>query len=290
MPPAARISDMHVCPKVEPGPVPHVGGPTASGESTVIIGGMPAARVGDSLVCFGGPPDSISQGEATVIIGGKPAARLGDSTSHGGVLVAGCPTVIIGSSAQAQTLIVAAQDGTPFCEECAKRANNLPAQEQPAPLTPPPLGAKAVASAVPPASRSAKPNASALLPGEGKVGTYAELWKARKRGDNLTPHHIPSDEYMKQKVPGYTTQKGIAIHMEMPVPGTGGRHRRTSSFGRSPKLDLSPRETLAREVMDARRVYREDGLYTPAIRNSLRDVIKQNKSAWPGVFGKEKKK
>jgi uncharacterized Zn-binding protein involved in type VI secretion len=92
MPPAARISDMHVCPKVEPGPVPHVGGPTSSGESTVIIGGMPAARVGDSLVCFGGPPDSIAQGEPTVIIGGKPAARLGDSTSHGGVIVAGCPT------------------------------------------------------------------------------------------------------------------------------------------------------------------------------------------------------
>ncbi|WP_395849995.1 PAAR domain-containing protein [Cystobacter fuscus] len=127
MPPAARISDMHVCPKVEPGPVPHVGGPTSSGESTVIIGGMPAARIGDSLVCFGGPPDSISQGESTVIIGGKPAARLGDGTSHGGVLVMGCPTVIIGSSAQAQTVVVAARDGTPFCEECEKRRR---AQEQ----------------------------------------------------------------------------------------------------------------------------------------------------------------
>ncbi|MFY0578724.1 PAAR domain-containing protein [Cystobacter fuscus] len=112
---------MHVCPKVEPGPVPHVGGPTSSGESTVIIGGMPAARIGDSLVCFGGPPDSISQGESTVIIGGKPAARLGDGTSHGGVLVMGCPTVIIGSSAQAQTVVVAARDGTPFCEECEKK-------------------------------------------------------------------------------------------------------------------------------------------------------------------------
>jgi uncharacterized Zn-binding protein involved in type VI secretion len=112
---------MHVCPKVEPGPVPHVGGPTSSGEKTVIIGGMRAARIGDSLVCFGGPPDSISQGESTVIIGGKPAARLGDSTSHGGVLVAGCPTVIIGSSAQAQTVILAARNRTPFCEECEKK-------------------------------------------------------------------------------------------------------------------------------------------------------------------------
>jgi uncharacterized Zn-binding protein involved in type VI secretion len=146
MPPAARISDMHVCPKVEPGPVPHVGGPTSSGEVTVIIGGMPAARVGDSLVCFGGPPDSISQGEPTVIIGGMPAARLGDSTSHGGALVAGCPTVIIGSSAQAQTLIVAAQNGTPFCEECEKRK----AQAEPAPAPPQaPAPASAIANTAP---------------------------------------------------------------------------------------------------------------------------------------------
>ena len=122
MPPAARITDMHVCPKVEPGPVPHVGGPTTSGESTVIIGFQPAARVGDSLLCVGpGVSDSISQGEPTVIIGHKPAARLGDPTSHGGVLVAGCPTVIIGSSTQAQTIILAAQDGKPFCEECERR-------------------------------------------------------------------------------------------------------------------------------------------------------------------------
>lgn len=122
MPPAARITDAHVCPKVEPGPVPHVGGPTTSGESTVLIGGQPAARVGDSLLCTGpGVKDSISQGEPTVIIAGKPAARLGDPTSHGGVIIAGCPTVIIGSSAQAQTVKIAASEGTPFCEECEKK-------------------------------------------------------------------------------------------------------------------------------------------------------------------------
>ncbi|SEL27899.1 Zn-binding Pro-Ala-Ala-Arg (PAAR) domain-containing protein, incolved in TypeVI secretion [Stigmatella aurantiaca] len=121
MPPAARITDIHVCPKVEPGPVPHVGGPTTSGESTVLIGYQPAARVGDSLLCTGpGVSDSISQGESSVIIGGKPAARLGDSTSHGGVIVVGCPTVVIGSSAQGLTLSIAALDGKPFCEECEK--------------------------------------------------------------------------------------------------------------------------------------------------------------------------
>lgn len=122
MPPAARITDMHVCPKVEPGPIPHVGGPTVSGESTVIIGYQRAARVGDSLLCVGpGVIDSISRGEPTVIITGKQAARLGDPTSHGGKLVAGCPTVIIGSSAQGQTIRIAARDATPFCEECEKK-------------------------------------------------------------------------------------------------------------------------------------------------------------------------
>ncbi|HYO74588.1 MAG TPA: PAAR domain-containing protein [Archangium sp.] len=129
MPPAARISDMHVCPKVEPGPVPHVGGPTTSGEGTVLIGYQPAARVGDSLLCTGpGVSDSISQGESSVIIGGKPAARLGDSTSHGGIIVAGCPTVVIGSSAQGLTLMLAALQSKPLCEECEK-AKQQQAQE-----------------------------------------------------------------------------------------------------------------------------------------------------------------
>ncbi|WP_027146923.1 MULTISPECIES: PAAR domain-containing protein [Methylobacter] len=93
--PAARISDMHVCPMVNPGPVPHVGGPIAMGAPTVLIGGMPAARVGDMAVCVG-PPDSIIKGSATVMIGGMPAARMGDSTAHGGTIVIGNPTVLIG--------------------------------------------------------------------------------------------------------------------------------------------------------------------------------------------------
>jgi len=113
MPPAARISDMHVCPKVEPGPVPHVGGPVASGEPTVIIGFMPAARVGDMAVCIG-PPDSISQGEPSVLIGNKDAARLGDPTSHGGKVVAGCPTVLIGAPVQAKCMADAAESGAAF--------------------------------------------------------------------------------------------------------------------------------------------------------------------------------
>src|SRR3954470_20820549 len=118
MPPAARVTDMHVCPKVEPGPVPHVGGPILpAGEPTVIIGFMPAAREGDMAVCVG-PPDTISKGESSVLIGNKPAARLGDSMQHGGVIVLGCPTVIIGSSAQGVAL--SAGNCKPFCEECER--------------------------------------------------------------------------------------------------------------------------------------------------------------------------
>ncbi|MEI6276679.1 MAG: PAAR domain-containing protein [Prolixibacteraceae bacterium] len=95
MPPAARINDMHVCPMVN-GTVPHVGGPILPpGTPTVIIGGFPAATVGDMCTCTG-PPDTIAAGSATVQIGGKAAARLGDSTAHGGVIVLGCPTVMIG--------------------------------------------------------------------------------------------------------------------------------------------------------------------------------------------------
>ena len=92
---AARITDMHTCPMVT-GTVPHVGGPVLPpGEPTVLIAGMPAARVGDMATCTG-PPDSIAMGSATVTIGGMPAARMGDVTAHGGTIVAGCPTVLIG--------------------------------------------------------------------------------------------------------------------------------------------------------------------------------------------------
>ena len=95
MPPAARLTDMHTCPTVN-GTVPHVGGPIVGpGESTVLIGGLPAAVSGDNCVCVG-PTASISKGSGTVMIGGSPAARMGDTTAHGGSIVGGLPTVIIG--------------------------------------------------------------------------------------------------------------------------------------------------------------------------------------------------
>ncbi|HMB62279.1 MAG TPA: PAAR domain-containing protein [Eudoraea sp.] len=94
--PAARITDMHVCPMINPGGVPHVGGPILPpGAPTVLIAGIPAARVGDLCTCVG-PPDTITAGSSTVMIGGMPAARIGDATAHGGIIVMGSPTVLIG--------------------------------------------------------------------------------------------------------------------------------------------------------------------------------------------------
>lgn len=99
MPPAARITDMHTCPMQTPAfpsPIPHVGGPVVGpGVPNVLIGNKPAAVVGDMCTCVG-PPDTIVKGSSTVFIGGRPAARMGDSTAHGGTIMAGLPTVMIG--------------------------------------------------------------------------------------------------------------------------------------------------------------------------------------------------
>ena len=91
---AARVTDPHICPMVD-GVKPHVGGPIAVGAPTVMICFLPAARVGDAVTCVG-PPDVIAKGSTSVTIGGMPAARFMDSTVHGGMIVMGAPTVIIG--------------------------------------------------------------------------------------------------------------------------------------------------------------------------------------------------
>ena len=95
--PAARLTDMHVCPMVTV-IVPHVGGPiVAPGAPTVLIGGLPAARMTDMVVCVGPPDLVLAPCAPTVLIGGLPAARLTDMTAHGGVIVGpGAPTVLIG--------------------------------------------------------------------------------------------------------------------------------------------------------------------------------------------------
>jgi uncharacterized Zn-binding protein involved in type VI secretion len=99
VPPAARVTDFHQCPMqtpAVPSPIPHVGGPIAGpGAITVLIGGLPAAKVGDIAVCVG-PPDAVVKGSTTVKVMGLPAARMGDKTAHGGTIVLGFPTVQIG--------------------------------------------------------------------------------------------------------------------------------------------------------------------------------------------------
>lgn len=93
--PAARLTDMHVCPMITV-LVPHVGGPIAApGCPNVLIGGLPAACLGDMAVCVG-PPDVIVLGAFTVLIGGRPAARMGDLTAHGGTIILGCFNVLLG--------------------------------------------------------------------------------------------------------------------------------------------------------------------------------------------------
>ena len=103
---AATVGSMHVCPMVT-GLVPHVGGPVVGpGVPTVLIGGKPAAVLGDMCVCVG-PPDVIAQGESTVLIGGKPAVTVGAMTAHGGVIMAGEPTVLFGTGGSPATEVMA---------------------------------------------------------------------------------------------------------------------------------------------------------------------------------------
>lgn len=109
MPPAARMTDAHTCPV-------HGGGPImVPCEPTVIIGNQPAARVSDLCVCAGAPIDPIILGSPTVIIGNQMAARIGDPTGHGGVVVQGEPTVLIGIPGQGAVLKAASKLGSPFC-------------------------------------------------------------------------------------------------------------------------------------------------------------------------------
>jgi len=117
-----------MCPMLD-GPKPHIGGPVVVGEPTVLIGYMPAARIGDTAICVG-PPDQIAQGSPTVLIGNKPASRIGDMTVHGGVIVKGEPTVLIGIPGQGSVLQSAARSGTPFVSQCPETEPPEPVQEE----------------------------------------------------------------------------------------------------------------------------------------------------------------
>ena len=110
--PAARAGDTHTCPMVEH-LKRHDGGPILEGSADVFIGGMAAARVGDTIQC-NGAIDTISEGEPSVLINGKPAARMGDKTAHGGIIAEGCASVLIGTSSQGRCAQQAAAAGIPL--------------------------------------------------------------------------------------------------------------------------------------------------------------------------------
>ncbi|MEF7556701.1 hypothetical protein [Bacillus thuringiensis] len=138
-------------------------------------------------------------------------------------------------------------------------------------------------------SGGVKGTGKALLTNEGKVGTYKQLVKQGTAFDNITPHHMPSAEKMKQA--GIKRNDGVSMNMEQPHPETGGRHRETYTYGLSGKkskayLNLSFRDALAHDILDARRIYIKDGLHTAEIREGLREVIKRNKELYPHLFDK----
>lgn len=123
-----------------------------------------------------------------------------------------------------------------------------------------------------------------LLATEGNVGTYRDLIRAGTKGDNITPNHIPSANRMARE--GVSKGDGNAINMEQPVPGVGGRHRATFTYGTQADINMSARDALAAGVWDARQIYRNDGLYTPQIRNGLQQLIRMNKTQHPTIFAK----
>ena len=123
-----------------------------------------------------------------------------------------------------------------------------------------------------------------LLPGEGAVGTFRDLDDLGATGDNLTPHHVPSANLMARH--GVARGDGVSIMMEQPVPGVGGRHRFTFTYGTSADVEMTLRDSLAAGVRDLRRIYMNDGLYGTFVRHQLQEIGRQNKALFPGLFKK----
>lgn len=197
MPPAARITDFHACPMVTPGtpPIPHVGGPIMKGSPNVLTGKLPQARVGDQAVCVG-PMDVIVKGSSGVFVNKLPAARIGDQTAHGGTIVAGLPTVIIGETkaggggggamiatgailiayteviAQLKVLIDAQRSAAPFCEACFRATSKL-------------------------SQAQSYPERSAVVPSTGQTADLRKLTvteqKFKFQGLSLAPTNRPSN-------------------------------------------------------------------------------------------------
>ena len=214
--PAARVGDLHVCPMVTPGvpPIPHVGGPILPpGMPNVLIGGMPAATMGDMCVCVG-PPDVIIRGSFTVLIGGRPAARMGDNTAHGGIITVGCPNVLIGdfgmggaSAFAALPSMIQAELMSGMTNQMARNLKQAVVSANGGSQPPPPK----IAST--PLSRTAIPRDCAYLNKPRTVeSSKADFDRIRK------PAKLGTPKLIKHKFPGDTAEQD-ALEYEVEVAG-----------------------------------------------------------------------
>ena len=129
--------------------------------------------------------------------------------------------------------------------------------------------------------------AKKLLPGEGKVGAYGKLNAEGIKKDNLSAHHMPHDSYMRSR--GVKKNEGVSMMVEDPYPGTGGRHREIHKILKKQDANKQPRDALAESVKVTRDVYKKDGVYTQEVRQSVKQVIEENKKLYPNLFKKEPK-
>ncbi|MGZ0042379.1 contractile injection system protein, VgrG/Pvc8 family [Paenibacillus ottowii] len=136
-----------------------------------------------------------------------------------------------------------------------------------------------------------------LLPNELNHGKYGKL--PNVTGDNITGHHMPSNKYMQDEF-GIKTKDSYAMFLEHPHPGQGGRHRRTFTYGLSKATrpedltlykSLMPRDGLAFDINDLRRILKEDGLYNKETRKRIQEYIdyyKNYEHNGLNIFGKLK--
>jgi uncharacterized Zn-binding protein involved in type VI secretion len=215
--PAARIGDMHVCPMVTPGlpPIPHVGGPiTGPGCPTVLIGGMPAAVMGDMCTCVG-PPDTIILGSVGVMIGGKPAARMGDQCVHGGTIVLGCMTVLIGEI-------------SPVPNPPSPPDVNVPAPPKP-PDVPPPMEAVVAA---PPVQEAIKSTAAFAT----KLARTDALIKGAESGEETVHAHNEEDCTVQFHVTGMGGADAADVQYEIKTSDGKVFSGKTGSDGMTQKI------------------------------------------------------
>jgi uncharacterized Zn-binding protein involved in type VI secretion len=229
--------------------VPHVGGPILTGESTVLIANKPAARVTDLAQC-NAPPDSIKKGSSNVLISNQEAARIGDPTNHGGVVVQGEATVLIGSGAQSGVLSAASRSGAPFCEECERRKREQQerdAQKREAAqqrTRPPHVSQRSTEPAPSTAPAATTPGAPAP-PAQRQPGALSAPYEDSQRPPNTPPSPEDRAHYA-------TALRGV----ERAVPG----------------LDFSQRSAALRDVLWSTAVQHGGGGATNVFRRALAGV------------------